>query len=215
MDAPHTTLAARLEDALLQLDRVAVAELMAGLVGSMDRTELADTVVSPALLNIGRAWEEGTAALSQVYMAGRIMEDALEKAMPSGPPRPGAPRVGVAVFEDQHALGKRIVCAVLNSAGFDVRDLGSGLGAEALAARAAVEEVDLLMVSVLMLNRALHLPALRTALRARGLGHVKLVVGGAPFVHDPTLGARIGADHAGRSAADALRFAAAWERGER
>ncbi|MFH1463479.1 MAG: cobalamin-dependent protein [Pseudomonadota bacterium] len=211
------THAARLEDALLRLDRAAVGALLRELSGptALSRIALADEVIAPALLSIGEAWDTGEAALSQVYMAGRLIEAALEEHLPPAPPRPGAPRIGVGVLEDHHALGKRIVCAVLSSGGYDVRDLGSGLTAERLVDRAVEEGVDLLMVSVLMLNRALHVAEVRRQLTARGLTGITLAVGGAPFIHDPDLSRLVGADHAGRSAADALRIAGAYERGER
>ena len=215
MAEDHAALAARLEDALLCLDKVAVTHLLAGLSGpeGPSRAALADGVIVPALQRIGEAWDVGEVALSQVYMAGRLLEEALEDALPEAPPRPDAPVIGVGVLEDHHALGKRIVCAVLNSAGYDVRDLGSGIGASALVDRAEANQVDILMVSVLMLNRALHVSRVREELDSRGLARVLLVVGGAPFVHDPELCRRVGADQFGRSAADALRIANAWEGG--
>ncbi len=217
MGAAHDALATRLEAALLSLDRAEVGATFAAIAGpdTIDRVTLADSVIAPALLSIGQAWDEGSAALSQVYMAGRLVEEALERHLPAAPPRPGAPRIGVAVLEDHHSLGKRIVCAVLNSAGYDVRDLGSGLDAVTLVDRALEQQVDLLMVSVLMLNRALRVSLVRQQLSERDAHHVTLVVGGAPFVHDPELYRRVGADRCGRSAADALRIAAAYEGGER
>lgn len=209
--------AVRLREALLALDRAEVAAILSELAGpsSFDRIELADLVIAPALLEIGRAWDEGTVALSQVYMSGRLLEEALDQHLPASAPREGAPRIGVGVLEDHHALGKRIVCAVLGSAGYDVRDLGSGIGAATLVDRAVEQGVDILMVSVLMLNRALHVVHVREQIDDRGLDGLTLVVGGAPFIHDPDLYARVGADSYGRSAADALRIAAAYERGER
>jgi trimethylamine corrinoid protein len=209
--------AVRLERALLALDRAEVIRVLSALATDRaeERVALADRIIAPALLAIGEAWDRGEVALSQVYMAGRLVEDVLEQHAPAGPPRPGAPRIGVGVLVDRHALGKRIVCAVLGSAGYDVVDLGAGLSAEALVDRAVQQRVDILMVSVLMLNRALQVREIRQLLDDRGLDGIALVVGGAPFVHDPTLGPRVGADHTGCSAADALRFAAAHQGGAR
>ncbi|MBC8426175.1 cobalamin B12-binding domain-containing protein [bacterium] len=169
--------ATRLEEALLSLDRAGVAALFSELSGRgpLDRVLLADAVVAPALLNIGNAWERGTVALSQVYMAGRLVEEALDHYLPPAPPRPGAPRIGVGVLEDHHALGKRIVCAVLVSAGYDVRDLGAGCSPEALVDGALEHGVDILMVSVLMLNRALRVARVRELLDQRVASGITLV----------------------------------------
>jgi trimethylamine corrinoid protein len=209
--------ALRLEEALLALDRTEVVRILASLATERaeERVALADRVIAPALLAIGEAWDRGDVALSQVYMAGRLVEQVLGEHLPAGPPRPGAPRIGVGVLVDRHALGKRIVLAVLGSAGYDVRDLGAGLSAQELVDAAVQQQVDILMVSVLMLNRALQVRELRRLLDERGLESIVLAVGGAPFVHDPSLGPRVGADHTGGSAADALRFAAIHEGGTR
>jgi trimethylamine corrinoid protein len=207
----------RLREALLSLNRAEVSEVLSAWVGPRagDRVRLADDLIAPALVSIGDDWERGTVALSQVYMAGRMMERALEQHLPALPPRPGAPRVGIGVLEDHHALGKRIVTAVLTSAGYEVIDLGNGLSPVAMVERALEHDVDVLMISVLMLNRALHVAEVRRLLSERGLAHPSMVVGGAPFVHDPELFRRVGADACGKTAADALRYLVAYEGGAR
>ena len=207
----------RLREALLTLDHAELSAVLQEHCGpdATDRIRLADELIAPALLSIGDDWDRGEVALSQVYMAGRMMERALDRQLPPAPPRPGAPRVGIGVLEDHHALGKRIVAAVLNSAGYEVVDLGNGLGPAAMVERAVEHDVDILMISVLMLNRALHVSEVRAQLRSRGLERPAVVVGGAPFVHDPDLFRRVGADACGKTAADALRYVIAYEGGAR
>lgn len=198
----------RLGEALLRLDRVAsLATLREGLA-AVGQVRLADEVIAPALSAIGEGWETGAVALSQVYMAGRILEQSLEGLLPGGPAvrKPGV--IGIAVLEDHHVLGKRIIHAVLGCAGYDVHDLGAGLTAEEIVDRAVAARVDLLLVSVLMFDKALRVPRIRELLFERGVRDIRIVVGGAPFVHDPLLWRRVGADDWGRSAADALRVAA-------
>lgn len=204
-----------LEEALLSVDRAGIEAALdaATNAGGLSPHEIADEVIAPALERIGDGWERGTVALSQVYMSGRLLEAAIQRRVEPAPPREGLPIIGAAVLEDHHALGKRILVSILRSAGCDVRDLGTGLSAEALVDRAVEEGVEILMVSVLMLHRALHMTEVRAQLDARGLDHVRLIVGGAPFVHDPELWRRTGADAMGRSAADALRLVGAWNNG--
>jgi trimethylamine corrinoid protein len=204
-----------LEEALLSIDRAGIEAALkaAASVGGMTGYEIADRVIAPALERIGDGWERGDVALSQVYMSGRLLEAAIQAWAAPVSDAVSGPVIGAAVLEDHHALGKRILVSVLRSAGRDVRDLGTGLSAEELVRRAAEEDVEILMVSVLMLHRALHVQEVRAHLDARGLDHVRLLVGGAPFVHDPELWRRTGADAMGRSAADALRLVGAWEEG--
>jgi len=204
-----------LEEALLSIDRAGIDAALQGAsdIAGLSGHEIADQIIAPALERIGDGWERGTVALSQVYMSGRLLEAAIQTWADPATTVTSGPIIGAAVLEDHHALGKRILVSVLRSAGRDVRDLGTGLSATELVDRAVEEDVEVLMVSVLMLHRALHVQEVRAQLDARGLSHVRLLVGGAPFVHDPELWRRTGADAMGRSAADALRLVGAWEGG--
>lgn len=196
-----------LQTALLGLDRVRARQLLEQARVREGRMQAIEGLVVPAMERIGIAWEQGRLALAQVYMAGRICEEAVDAVLLSDSSiAPDGPRIGLAVYKDQHMLGKRIVGSILKSSGYRVVDYGQGLEAEPLAARVLEDRVPLLMVSVLMLHSALHLPELKTAL-ARGSSPPILVAGGAPFRFDPSLGREVGADAVGTTALDALRFA--------
>ena len=197
----------RLAEALLRLDRTAARDVLREGLASTGQIALADQVISPALSHIGAGWESGEVALSQVYMAGRILEQTLETLLPGKRIAKRRGVIGVAVLEDHHVLGKRIIQAVLGCAGYRVRDLGAGLSPAELVERALRERVDLLMISVLMFDKALRVPRVRELLYERGARELRIAVGGAPFVHDPELWRRVGADYGGRSSADALRIA--------
>lgn len=193
--------------ALLEMDRVLARKLLAECLVGEGRMVAIERVVVPAMEWIGQEWEQGRLALAQVYMAGRICEEAVDAILPASPGGSSvAPRIGLAVFEDQHQLGKRIVASLLKSAGYQVKDCGTGVDAATLVRTIWEDPVPVLMVSVLMFHTALHLKHLRTALQALPDPPV-LIVGGAPFRFDPSLGSEVGVDAVGTSAADALRFA--------
>lgn len=196
-----TPLVTAVERALLAVDRDAVrAAVDVFLLAGPPRAVLDDVLV-PALDRVGGAFEAGTASLSQVYMAGRIVEDLAARLLPPERAAKG-PRVAVAVLEDRHVLGKRMVLAHLRAAGADVRDLGEGLSAAELATRVAGEGAAVVMISTLMLRSALAVADVIAGLRATG-SRARVVVGGAPFRLDPGLWRHVGADACGRSAADA------------
>lgn len=203
-----------LEDALLSLDRTAVRDVLHRTDRDLELTptEVADLVISPALSRIGDGWERGLVALSEVYMSAKIAEECISiwGRLPS--PSPGGPRIAIGVLEDYHALGKRVVHAVLSSAGQDVVDLGAGLSQTAMVEQALAAEADILMISVLMLNKALHVSGVVEALKAHGPERPWVVVGGAPFVLDPELWRKVGADACGRSAGEALQIARTFRR---
>jgi methanogenic corrinoid protein MtbC1 len=151
---------------------------------------------------IGAAWETGRIALSQVYMAGRICEELSLAVLPSGhPDRKNDPNIAVALFEDHHTLGKRMVVSVLRTEGYAVSDWGR-VNPETALVRLKKEPVDILMVSCLMLSSALRIQKLTKAIRDEQLP-VKVVVGGAPFRLDPALWLEIEADAMGATASQA------------
>lgn len=196
--------AQRLEEALVSLNRTEAQRILeeaaTGSVASLD------TVVTEALERIGERWDAGNLALSQVYMAGRICEQAMAQFESKLPARSAGPRIALAVLEDYHMLGKRLVASVLRSAGHAVLDYGR-VTAEELVDNLCRDDVDVAMISVLMFPSALRVRAVVDGLRARG-SKVKVVVGGAPFRLDPLLAKSVGADDFGRTASDALRIAA-------
>ena len=158
-----------------------------------------------ALVVIGDGWENGTVSLSQVYMGGVICEELIDRYLPRlEARRKDIPRMAIAVLQDHHALGKRIVYSVLRSGGFEVQDFGHGLSVEALVAKTIESEVEILLVSTLMLPSALKVKEVISELKARGC-KVKTIVGGAPFRLDPALWKAVGADADGKNASSVIQ----------
>ena len=151
---------------LLALDRVGTARLLGQLTSAYSPPEIVDRVIVPALEELGRRWDLGQVALAQVYMSTRICEESIdEMLLPGGSVRFRRPRMAIAVLHDHHMLGKRIVASILRSAGHEVRDYGRQTAVE-LASRAVEDGVEILLVSVLMLNSALRVKELRERLDA-------------------------------------------------
>jgi trimethylamine corrinoid protein len=190
--------------ALLDADRVTAAQAFEA-VGEAERPlEVVEQLVVPALTAIGDGWQRGDVALAQVYMAGRICEELVGRLFPDeGGLHPGGARIAIGVLDDHHTLGKRIVHACLRAGGHAMLDYGHGLTPEAMASRAVEDQVQVLLVSTLMLPSALRVREL-SALLAAVPDRPKLVVGGAPYLFDEQLWQHVGADAMGRSAADAL-----------
>jgi methanogenic corrinoid protein MtbC1 len=188
--------------ALQALDRVAADALFQRCLGRGSPIEVVEQLVVPALQDIGRAWDDGSVALSQVYMSGRFCEELVERVLPpSDPDRKHQPRSAIVVLNDHHMLGKRIVYAQMRASGFELFDYGR-MDVATLVARVQADHVRVLLVSVLMLASALQVRQVRDALDAAG-ADVKIVVGGAPFSFDPLLWQEVGAHAMGRTAADA------------
>ncbi|MFP4171026.1 MAG: B12-binding domain-containing protein [Methanomassiliicoccales archaeon] len=190
----------RMIELLLDSDGVSAREMVDLALEEMGELELAETIVSPALREVGRRWEEGTASLSQVYMSGRICEGMIDDLMgDSGTPRKGHPHMAIASLDDYHLLGMKVVRSVLRANGFNLLDYGR-CTLEELLDRVREDEVEVLLVSTLMLNSALRVRELSDDLDAS----VLLVVGGAPFNFDAQLWKEVGADRMGGSAGEAV-----------
>lgn len=181
------------QEALLQGDKGSAAEILSRTVGDPPSMPELEQLVVTALDNIGTSWETGEAALSQVYMSGRICEDLLAPYFPQRSTEPQSPpRVAIAVLNDHHLLGKRIILSFLKASGIPVLDWGS-CSEEQLVTRTLENRVRILLVSTLMLPSALRIGPARKRLRESGFTG-KLIVGGAPFRIDPSLVREVGAD---------------------
>ncbi len=199
----------RLLAALETLDRPAVEALFQQALATHAPMDVVEQVVVPALEQLGEDWNAGRVALSQIYMSSRICEEIIDRVLPpAAPERRSQPRHAIAVLNDYHTLGKRIVLAVMRASGFEILDYGR-MGVDELVARVLADDVKILLISTLMLPAALQVKAVRAALDARGAA-VRIAVGGAPFLFDPDLWREVGADAMGRNAADAVAIVRGW-----
>jgi len=193
-------------DRLLALDRLG-AEEMLGQDQGRQPLLLIEELIVPALEEIGRRWEQGETALAQVYMSSRICEELMARFLPPfSPERLKQPRLGIALLDDYHALGKIIVCAALRASGWDLHDYGR-MTAPELAEKVIEDQIGILLISTLMLRSALQVKELKDRLTAAG-SPAKIIVGGAPFRFDPELWLEVGADATGNDAAEAVRAVA-------
>jgi methanogenic corrinoid protein MtbC1 len=205
-DAPVSTHLAEMENALLAVDRVRAGKIVRDSCTPGSPFACLETLVVPALENVGRRWEAGDVALSQVYMSGRICEEIVDSMLPPGDSRRvDLPKMAIAVLEDHHTLGKRIVISVLRAGGYEVTDYGHGVTVDNLVAQVTRDNVKILLISTLMLPAALRAKEAIAQIK-KALPGTKVIVGGAPFNFDPNLWKEIGADAMGRTASDTLKL---------
>ena len=67
------------ERALLSLDRDGVKNIIAQAVKIGEPIQVTGELICESLQRIGKAWEEGKVALSQVYISGIICEESLNE----------------------------------------------------------------------------------------------------------------------------------------
>jgi trimethylamine corrinoid protein len=201
---PHSPLLAEMENALVSVDRVGAGRIVRDACTPGSPFICLETLIVPALEEVGRRWEEGELALSQVYMSGRICEEIVDTMLPSGDTRRvDQPKMAIAVLEDHHTLGKRIVSSVLRAGGYELTDYGHGVSVDQLVEQATRDRIGILLISTLMLPAALRVKEAIARIR-KNLPGIKIIVGGAPFNFDPLLWREVGADAMGRTASDTL-----------
>lgn len=181
----------QVDSALLSVDRLGLKKLFED--SGRSPLDFAEMVLVPALHSIGERWSQGSLSLAQVYMGGRISEELLKELLPDGRQQmQTGPAMAVVVLEDFHVLGKQLVCSVLRSAGYSFTDYGP-LALDELLERIKQDNIQILLISTLMLSSALRIKTLKERLVDCG-STLKLVVGGAPFRFDPNLWHEVGAD---------------------
>jgi methanogenic corrinoid protein MtbC1 len=204
MDSNLEILSQKLERALLTLDRDSAEAIVHEAILNELPFLMAGNLISVTLQRIGLLWENGELSLSQVYMTGIICENIIDNILPTKTSsKINQPKMAIAVFEDYHMLGKRIIYSTLKASGYELMDLGGGLTDDALIEVVIREKIEILLLSVLMLPSALHIRNLKEKF---GNTRVSLVVGGAPFRLDEELWKEVGADFYGKDSADALEI---------
>lgn len=181
-------------NALLSVDRVKLDAMLRKCEASTLMQNI-ETLVVPVMETIGQKWESGDVALSQVYMSGKLCESVVDELLQQYPAvkRKNSSKLATVVYKDYHYLGKRIVYTLLRASGFEVVDFGHQESAETVLEKANEEAIEVLLVSTLMLNSALHIKEIVEAVKRRGVT-LKVIVGGAPFRLDSELYKEVGAD---------------------
>jgi len=194
------------KNALLQIDRVKAANILEQCyVDKRDFPRL-EQLIMESLDEIGQGWERGTVSLAQTYMSGIISEELINRYLPKDEGAlegENALKIAIAVLEDHHILGKKIVCSVLKAGGYSLLDFGQGLSPGKIVEKVLRHQTDILLISTLMLPSALKVTEVKKQLTEAGR-EVKIIVGGAPFRLDSELWQAVGADAKGDKATDAI-----------
>lgn len=182
------------EKALLMMDRVMAEKIIRDSILHSTIVEIAENVVIVALERIGRGWQDGNVALAQVYMSGIICEEIMDLVLASHPiDKKNKVKIGIAVLEDHHQLGKRIICSILRASGYEIVDYGHGVSVEELIVKTINDDLAILLISTLMLPSALKVRDVVKGLKEQG-GKTRVVAGGACFRLDPTLAKSMGVE---------------------
>ena len=166
-------------------------------------------VLDPALIEIGELWSKEKLSLAQGYVAAKITEDVLLKAVDSmewctNTEHLHIPVVLANIEDDFHSLGRKMVGTFLQLSGWDVHDMGNDVTAAEMVDKAVELHAPIIGVSAMLYTSSLNITKVREEIERRQLsGKIKLAVGGAIFKVRPKLVGEVGADGTAVSAMEA------------
>ena len=168
-----------------------------------------DEYLMPAMAEVGRLYEEGEYFIPEMLMSARAMQAsmAILKPLIVGDEVKTVGRVVIGTVEgDLHDIGKTLVSMMLESAGFEVHDLGVDVKPEKFVAAVRNLEPRIVGMSAMLTTTMGAMERVIEALKEAGLRDKLIVmVGGAPLTAEFV--ASIGADGFAEDAAGAVRKA--------
>lgn len=190
----------------------------AGIAAETTRKALADGAgameilngeMVPAMDEVGRRFENEDYFVPELLLSARAMKSALALLRPllAAVQGRGAGSVVIGTVKgDLHDIGKNIVGAMLEGAGFEVVDLGVDVPPEKFVKAVRSRGSRLLCLSALLTTTMPAMKATIDALRGAGLrAETAVLVGGAPVTQH--FADKIGADGYGENAAAAVALA--------
>ncbi|MDD6436121.1 MAG: corrinoid protein [Clostridiales bacterium] len=138
-----------------------------------------------------------------MYAGIEVLKPHLTEDDKSGP----AKKVVIGVIEgDTHDIGKNLVKILLDTAGFEIYDLGRDVPLEAFVDKAVEVEADIIALSTLMTTTMIGMKKVIEMLEERGVrDKVKVMIGGSPV--SPRFANEIGADGYSTNAVEAVKLA--------
>ena len=174
-----------------------------------DATALLDTMIA-AMDVVGENFKNGDIFVPEMLISAKAMKKGVEVLKPhlsSGATGALGKVVIGTVAGDLHDIGKNLVAMMIESAGFEIIDLGVDVPVEKFVA-AAEENPDVKIVAVSALLTTT-MPAMEATVAAINAapwrGNVKVMVGGAPITQE--FADKIGADAYTADAASAAKRA--------
>ncbi|MGB5875295.1 MAG: corrinoid protein [Bacteroidota bacterium] len=149
-----------------------------------DPQTLVQQYMIPAMDEVGRRYEANEYFVPELLIAARAMKASLELIRPllvEGGVEP-AGRVAIGTVKgDLHDIGKNLVAAMLEGAGFEVIDLGVDVTADKFISAVKEGKATLVAMSALLTTTMNTMKTTVEAFKSSGVReNVKIMIGGAP-----------------------------------
>jgi 5-methyltetrahydrofolate--homocysteine methyltransferase len=171
--------------------------------------KLVNEEMVPAMEEAGRKFENHEYFVPDLLLRARAMKTAMALLRPllasANVPSRGRIVIGT-VKGDVHDIGKNLVAALLEGAGFEVIDLGVGVSPEKFISAIVEKKPAIVGLSALLTTTMLSMKTTIEAMKQAGVrDKVKVLIGGAPVTRE--YAEQIGADGTSNSGTGAVSLA--------
>jgi 5-methyltetrahydrofolate--homocysteine methyltransferase len=189
---------AQLNQALYEGKAKEVEQLVAAALaeGRSAQEILSDGLIA-GMSVVGEDFKHNILYVPEVLIAARAMKAGMALLKPllsakdAGVKPAGVLLMGT-VRGDLHDIGKNLVGMMAEGAGFEVHDIGVDQSLEKFLAAAERVKPDIVGMSALLTTTMTYMKVVIDGFRERGLGHIKMAIGGAPI--SQSYAEEIGAD---------------------
>jgi 5-methyltetrahydrofolate--homocysteine methyltransferase len=178
----------------------------------------ADEVLNDGLIAgmsvVGEDFKHNVLYVPEVLIAARAMKAGMAVLKPlltvKGNAKPKGVLLMGTVRGDLHDIGKNLVGMMAEGAGFEVHDIGVDQSVDKFLAAAAKCHPTIVGMSALLTTTMTYMKTVIDGFEAAGLGHIPMVVGGAPVTQEfaDQIGAEGYCDNASAAVDVFLRLAA-------
>ncbi len=198
----------QLKDAIEKGLKENASKLCKELLCSTDGLEIVNSVIIPALDEVGKGFEQKKIYLPQLLMSAEAAKCAFEQIKLSAKDGAASSKVGFPVVlatvkGDVHDIGKNIVKLLLENYGYDVVDLGKDVPKEKIVDAVRRLNAPIAGLSALMTTTVPAMEETIELLRKEAPG-CKVVVGGAVLTEE--YAQKIGADKYSADAMETVRY---------
>lgn len=204
----------KLAQAMGQLDEnVVMGELKKVVAEGGKEAKPAMEACQKGMETVGTLFEDGEYFVADLIYAGELMTQAVEilkDVLVASSVTGGAKTKMIlcTVKDDLHDIGKNIVRAMLDAAGFEVLDLGIDVPVQKIVDTAKAENIKIVALSGVLTLAVDSMKATVDAFKAAGMKDTKIIIGGRP-VSENICGI-VGADEWAYSPQKTVTICKAW-----
>ncbi|MCL2183663.1 MAG: homocysteine S-methyltransferase family protein [Chitinispirillia bacterium] len=175
-----------LRNAVVGRDKRNLPGLIDTLLKDKSASDILNTILLPAMSEVGEKMAAGEMILPFVLQAAEVMKEAvtvLEPHLKGGSGASKGKMIIATVYGDVHDIGKNLVASILRNQGFDVIDLGKQVAVDTIVEAVHREKPDFVGLSALLVTTSQQMAECVKEFAKRGID-VPIVIGGAAVNKD-------------------------------